>query len=113
MRRRLRRFAPFIALVLIHLMTPGSVELTENLIHFVASGHGAHSLPDDAHQPDDDEHGCSGPYHFCDCHHSSGFLNVSFFAIGAALGNSQQLAWSAADAPLDPFLAGLDRPPRA
>lgn len=113
MRRRLRRYAQLVALLLIYLMTPGSAELTENVIHFVASGHGAHSLPDSDHQPDDDEHGCSGPYHFCACHHTAGFLIAPSIEVGAALLSSQQLVWSVADEPLDPFLAGLDRPPRA
>lgn len=53
------------------LLTPGLTEVTENLWHLAVAGHTAHSLAaGDDHRPRDDEHGCSGTFHFCACHHS-------------------------------------------
>ncbi len=113
MRRRLRRFAPLIAFVLIHLMTPGSTELAENIIHFVASGHLAHAKQCGDSQPADQEHACSGPYHFCACHYSTGFLVAPAREVDAALLTNQQLVWFADEPPGDPVPGGIDRPPRA
>lgn len=67
------RRLPLIAALLAFLMTPGSVEFVENVVHLVVSGHTAHAFEDAEHQPSDVEHGCSGPFHSCSCHHSAGF----------------------------------------
>ena len=57
------------ALILILAMTPGIVELSENMFHLVWQGHTAHEAADgDHHEPTDTEHGCTPGMHFCGCH---------------------------------------------
>lgn len=67
-----RKVVPrLVILGIVWMMTPGLTEATENLWHLVRSGHTAHSVeagPD--HAPEDDEHGCSGAFHLCSCHHT-------------------------------------------
>lgn len=59
-----------IAIIMVYMMTPGAFELTEDAAHLVGYGDTAHA--DDDHPSD--EHGCSGPYHFCTRHHSVTFV---------------------------------------
>jgi hypothetical protein len=75
----MRFFLRCMAIILLYLMTPGSSELTENVLHFVTEGHSAHAINDQHHQPQEPEHGCSGPYHFCHCHAPSSFLPLIGF----------------------------------
>jgi len=62
-----------VAALLIYTMMPGAGELTENVVHLVTSGHGAHALNDGDHQPRGAEHGCSGTFHVCSCCHVVAF----------------------------------------
>ena len=62
-----------LSVFLVYLMTPGAVEITENLAHLAAHGDIAHGN-DHGDTQSSDEHGCSGPYHFCVCHHSAAFV---------------------------------------
>jgi hypothetical protein len=67
-----RLFAPIVVL-LVYLLAPGAAEMTEYAVHWVEHGDGAHA--DDAgHEQRDgtDEHGCSGTFHMCLCHHGAG-----------------------------------------
>jgi hypothetical protein len=56
---------------LVWAMTPGLTEAVENAWHLASSGHTAHA-PEagEDHAPVGDEHGCSGTFHLCSCHHS-------------------------------------------
>jgi len=71
----MRRSVALVAVFLVYLMVPGSLELTESLAHVALHGDTAHG-DRDGHTPSDgaDEHGCSGGYHLCVCHHATGFL---------------------------------------
>lgn len=55
------------ALLLAFVLTPGSGELVESAVHWVADGHTAHSVDDAEHMPAGDEHGCTGMMHCCAC----------------------------------------------
>jgi hypothetical protein len=82
----MRRSVALVAVFLVYLMTPGSLELTESLGHLVVHGDSAHADPeehDGQADPDgSDEHGCSGGYHLCVCHQATGF--VVPFGVGIA-----------------------------
>ncbi len=113
-KNRVHKLCPYVAVLMMYLMTPGSGELTENIVHLVMNGHTAHALDDADHQPEDDEHGCSGPYHVCQCHTSTGFLaGVGDVRLGAAFAAGARLSWGAEDAKADGCLAGVFRPPIA
>lgn len=69
-----RLFAPIVVL-LVYLLAPGAAEMTEYAVHWAQHGDSAHA--DDAgHEQGDgtDEHGCSGSFHMCLCHHGAGFV---------------------------------------
>lgn len=65
-----RRLIPAVALLVAYLMAPGSGELTENAIYLVTEGHTAHAVDEAEHQSTNDEHGCTGIFHTCQCHTS-------------------------------------------
>jgi len=95
-------------------LTPGLLEAAENVWHLAATGHSAHAPDRGAdHSPAGDEHGCSGAFHLCSCHHSLASDLVP--GIGGSL--SAPLGPGAPDAGisvvLEPYLPGLERPPRA
>lgn len=112
-RSLMRRFRPLVALALVYLMTPMAVEITENVIHVIKSGHTAHALDDAEHASDDPEHCCSGPTHVCSCCHSTGFVASVTAGIGTASTCTTQLPWSADDLRADGHLARVFRPPIA
>ena len=61
-----------IALLLTVAMWPGLSELVELTVHAAEHGDVAHA-GDDEHEGaplGEDEHGCSGTFHLCPCHHS-------------------------------------------
>jgi hypothetical protein len=63
-----------LALLLVYLMVPGAAEATEYVVHWVHHGDSAHAASaGHAERDGDDEHGCSGAYHLCLCHHATGF----------------------------------------
>jgi len=72
-----RRLFPIVAILLVYSLIPGGSELTENAVHLVTHGDTAHNGAD-GHEDGDpsDEHGCSGPYHVCVCHHSTSFVST-------------------------------------
>lgn len=69
-----RALLPIIAVFMTYLMTPGAFELTEHAVHLIGHGDTAHADGDHTDDGASDEHGCSGPYHFCTCHHSVTFI---------------------------------------
>lgn len=100
--------------VLILSLAPGLLVAVENACSLVATGHLAHaSGPGGDPSPVGPEHGCSGPFHVCFCHHSPAFDLVPL-ALGPL---PERLRLGASDAGarsfLEPFLSGPDRPPRS
>ena len=58
-----------VALTLLWVIFPGSLEATENLAHILANGHLAHAEEaGDSHSDPGPEHGCNGVFHLCSCH---------------------------------------------
>ena len=72
----MRRVLPYITLLLVYLMTPGSGELTEDLFHYAFEGPAARASTHTERESQAPEHGCSGPYHVCKCHQSTNFMPV-------------------------------------
>lgn len=66
----MRRLANILLVtLLVFLVTPGLIEAGENFWHLVTEGHGAHSpAAGEDHEPEGDEHGCTGSFHLCTCH---------------------------------------------
>ncbi|MFH2009246.1 MAG: hypothetical protein ABI333_21835 [bacterium] len=64
------RFKTLVALVLVFLFVPGTLEATENLLHLVTHGDLAHQVPHADHHEPGGEHDCSGLFHSCVCHSS-------------------------------------------
>jgi hypothetical protein len=111
---RMRRLLPYVAVVLVYLMTPLAGEITENVVHLLAEGHAAHAIEDDAHTPEGPEHGCSGPFHMCSCHSSAAFTQTaSSIHVRAAFPGKTEDGWWYEDAPSDVHRDGVFRPPIA
>lgn len=55
------------ALFVAFLVTPGSGEFLESVVHVASDGHTAHAIDDSEHAPEGDEHGCTGMMHCCTC----------------------------------------------
>ena len=102
----------FVALTLIYVMLPGTSELTENLFHLVANGHLAHAIDDADHEPKGDEHGCSGPFHVCQCHSSTGFV-LADASLVLDVPETSQTFWGELSSTADGHLSNLFRPPIA
>ena len=110
---KMPRLLPYVACLLAYVMTPMSVEATESLMHLLVDGHTAHSVADDAHQPDEAEHGCSGSFHMCPCHSSVAFMalpqplaiEVVFVRVDAGFGGVTEAL------PADGYLETVFRPP--
>lgn len=110
----MRRAFPFITALLIYVMMPSAGELVENVSHLVANGHIAHAIPDASHQPDDPEHGCSGPFHTCICHQSTSFLvGVATVSLRVQAGLAWDLRWFPDEPSASSYLASVFRPPIA
>jgi hypothetical protein len=108
----MRRILPHIAVVLIYLMTPSAGEITENLLHLLRTGHTAHAIQDDAHQPVDPEHGCSGPFHVCACHSSTAFTLARVTVdVGSPLRNETEVGWRSESTLSEGHLEDVFRPP--
>jgi hypothetical protein len=106
------RARTLIAVVLLFTMTPASGEILENAVHLILAGHTAHALADETHQPDEPEHGCSGPFHVCPCHSPT---PLTAPGVTSALGSpapreSRAAGWAEAG-PFDGYLDGVFRPP--
>lgn len=110
----MRRILPYMAVLMVYLMTPAGGEITENVVHLLTKGHTAHAIDDDAHEPDSPEHGCSGPFHVCSCHSSTAFT-ASFAAVdvGSAVPRETGVGWWYEDAPAEGYLDSVFRPPIA
>lgn len=94
-------------------LTPGLTEVTENLWHLAASGHSAHAAeegPD--HAPQDEEHGCTGTFHLCSCHHSQASDRLPASLPRLEDPGHAVIRPRTSDAP-EPSPHRLDRPPRA
>jgi len=110
----MRRLVPYVAVLMVYLMTPGAGEITENAIHLVASGHMAHAVDYDDHEPAGDEHGCSGPYHVCQCHRSADFtVSTHPIVLATSVRTRDRLARGASDVKAAGFFSSVFRPPRA
>ena len=97
-----------------YLMTPGAFELTEQAAHLVGHGDTAHA--DDGHAGDDpaDEHGCSGPYHFCTCHQSVTFVTGAAHIAAISFAPAGVVAESGSASAVDSGYAHqVYRPPQA
>ena len=84
----MKRLFLCVALLQIYLLTPGTGELTLDLVHYAINGDTHHQTEveeDHNHDTQNTEHGCSGPYHVCGCHASvvftPSFVSVSFSII--------------------------------
>lgn len=99
-------------LALIWMLTPGLTEAAENLWHVVRSGHAAHAADQGAdHEPEGDEHGCSGTFHLCSCHHSTS-TTLTPATAGTELPALDSRLCAPACSTDSPLLSGLFRPPR-
>lgn len=81
-----------IALVLTVAMWPGLSELVELTMHAAEHGDLAHA-DDDEHEGTplgEDEHGCSGTFHLCACHHSPPAVS-SIAAVTTDLADTMEL----------------------
>lgn len=102
-----------LAVAMVYVMTPGASELAENVVHLVTHGDSAHS---DEHsgETESDEHGCSGPYHACVCHHTSSFVTVAVRAnVAAAISVNVPTPGDATWGLDSGYVAEVDRPPQA
>lgn len=101
-------------MLLIYLMTPAAVELTENVVHLVMTGHSAHAFGDGAHRPDGPEHGCSGIVHVCGCHSSVSFIPANAYVAIESVGPAEIVGtWVAERSPTREHRSGVYRPPMA
>lgn len=106
------RLLPYAFWMVLYVMIPGAGEFAENLMHFAAHGHAAHAVDDAEHEPQGDEHGCSGPFHVCQCHSSVSFLLVDAPAV-LAVPDSKQHYWCDTVAEAAGHPKSLFRPPIA
>lgn len=103
-----------VAGVMLFFITPGAVELVEDVVHFVAHGDTFHDTDHDA------EHCCSGAFHFCSCHPRTVAAPSSATAPSVVVPRAwhewRRSAWPAAaldDGPADEYSQELSRPPAA
>lgn len=105
-------FTRCLAFGLVLALTPGLAEAVENVWHLALLGHSAHATDEGSdHQPTGDEHGCSGTFHVCSCHHASSVLPVSPTLL--ALNRTGRGAAVPPLLPRAPFRPGLLRPPQS
>jgi hypothetical protein len=110
----MHRLRLLIGAFLLFAMTPASGEILENAVHLVLAGHAAHALPDDGHQPDEPEHGCSGPFHICACHSPTPLTASRVTTVfGTLAPRESEVAGSTESGPVDGYLNGVFRPPIA
>lgn len=94
-------------------LTPGLTEAAENLWHLASAGHGAHAVGAGVdHAPRGDEHGCSGTFHLCACHHSVTPTMAPAVELQAPR-SAGRAATSPPAPPTDPVRAPLFHPPRS
>lgn len=106
------RLLPTIAIFLAYAITPGSGEITENAVHYLLDGHPAHAAHDADQGPNQDAHGCSGPFQNCPCHGTTAFVTDSApIDVHAAKVEVDTVTWFVADLQADGVLSGVFRPP--
>lgn len=94
-------------------MTPGLSEAGENLWHLLRTGHTAHAQAEGSdHAPEGDEHGCTGTFHLCSCHHSSP-STLTVATVAYALPSTEHRSRLRPLKEQSPDLPGLFHPPRA
>lgn len=106
--------ARLLVLALVWALVPGLAEATENLWHLAAAGHVAHAAAaGEDHAPRGDEHGCSGSFHLCGCHHSTTPILADAVSAHSALrAGGRPAGFRPAPSP-DPLRAGPYHPPRS
>ncbi|MGD8317701.1 MAG: hypothetical protein PVH21_18045 [Myxococcales bacterium] len=110
----MRRALPYLAGILIYVITPGSSEIVENVLHLLSEGHAAHAVADAEHAPRGAEHGCSGTFHLCHCHSSTAFVGETEAPeIEAAAEHRQLISWEMDDARAEGCPVDMFRPPSA
>ncbi len=74
-----KRVYSLVAGLMLWLMMPGAVALAQDGLHWLVEGHTVHdsAAGHEHNESGSDEHGCSGPYHFCGCHTSAPFVASS------------------------------------
>ncbi|MBT8451571.1 MAG: hypothetical protein KJO40_06365 [Deltaproteobacteria bacterium] len=99
---------------MVYAMAPGASEIVENVFHLLAEGHAAHALADADHEPQGEEHGCSGTFHMCHCHSSVTFLTgTAAPEIEAASEHRQNARCDVDDLRAEGCRADMFRPPSA
>ncbi|MBT8464900.1 MAG: hypothetical protein KJO57_09450 [Deltaproteobacteria bacterium] len=99
---------------MVYAMVPGASEIVENVSHLLVEGHAAHELADADHEPQGEEHGCSGTFHMCHCHTSVTFLTgTTAPEVASAPEHRQTVSWDVDDARADGCTADMFRPPSA
>lgn len=110
----MRRLLPYIAGIMVYAMAPGASEIAENVFHLLAEGHAAHALADADHEPQGEEHGCSGTFHMCHCHSSTAFVSGGEAPeVRAAIELCQRVSRDVDDARAEGCRADMFRPPSA
>lgn len=110
----MHRLIPGIAVLLAYAITPGAGEMTENVTHFLLDGHAAHAPHDAGQGPNEDAHGCSGPFQTCPCHGTTAFVTDSAPPeICVAEAEAHTLHWFVAVLQGDGVFASVFRPPIA
>jgi hypothetical protein len=110
----MRRSVALVAVFLVYLMTPGSLELTESLAHLAVHGDTAHADAEGHGDGDGaDEHGCSGGYHLCVCHHANGFVVPFGVVIASPIAPATNDVVDTAEPAPSAHLGRIFRPPIA
>lgn len=103
-----------VVFVLLLALAPGVGEVLENAVHLLTQGHWAHArLHGDDHYHPGPEHGCSGPFHVCSCHHSLAGSRPAFSPRAQAPKVIATLASPHAGSTRSGFHHVPERPPRA
>lgn len=108
-----RRLLTLFVLFLAVSMTPGAVELLENVAHAVTHGDAAHA--DDAghsERSSKDEHGCSGAVHTCRCCHSAHYVASEGTTLLVTRTSRARRHLAPTAPPCDPPPLRVFRPPR-
>jgi len=80
----------------------------------VADGPAVQASADVDHGSQNDESGCSGTFHVCQCHSSITFLTGSTAPeVGVASEHRQHVEWDVDDARAEGYRADMFRPPAA
>lgn len=84
-------FVRLIALLLVVALWPGASELIEQTVHAVEHGDLAHDSGDehDSTPLGQDEHGCSGTLHLCQCHQPAPVITASGAVVVASVDAEQ------------------------